>query len=260
MTRSWLPVAVTSSARRAARDRGPLAVSFGFYAIVASVLATLWRIAAKAHGGALVGYSAAQLVWYIYASEAAISALNPRQIELIGDDIASGAIAVELLRPAPVLGMRMAAEWGRSLPRLTGCVLVGAALATAAVGGPTNPRAAVLAVPSLALAVACNLAAQHAFAGAAFWIRDARSTWFLYQKLVFVLGGMLLPLQVLPGWLQTLTAWLPFRAMAYAPARLASGQWEPALLLSQVFWLAVLTVAAAAVFRAGERRLQLVGG
>ena len=115
-------------------------------------------------------------------------------------------------------------------------------------------------VASLVLAVACNLAAQHAFAGAAFWIRDARSTWFLYQKLVFILGGMLMPLQVLPGWLHALAGALPFMAMAYAPARLASGHLDPQLLVVQLAWLAVLAGAAAAVFGAGERRLQVVGG
>jgi ABC-2 type transport system permease protein len=108
--------------------------------------------------------------------------------------------------------------------------------------------------------VACNILAQHAFAAAAFWIRDAGSTWFLYQKLVFVLGGMLIPLEALPGWLQASAAALPFRAMSYAPARLAAGHVEPVLLLEQLGWLAVLLVAAVAVFGAGERRLQVVGG
>jgi ABC-2 type transport system permease protein len=77
---------------------------------------------------------------------------------------------------------------------------------------------------------------------------------------VFVLGGMLLPLEVFPGWLESITRLLPFRAMAYAPARLASGHLEPGLLLEQVGWLAVLTVVAIAAFGAGERRLQVVGG
>jgi ABC-type uncharacterized transport system permease subunit len=48
--------------------------------------------------------------------------------------------------------------------------------------------------------------------------------------------------------------------MAYVPARLASGHVEPRLLGEQLAWLAVLAVVAAAAFRAGERRLQVVGG
>ena len=98
------------------------------------------------------------------------------------------------------------------------------------VGPPPSAAALALAVPAALLALACNLAAQHAFAGAAFWLRDARSTWFLYQKLVFLLGGMLLPLEFLPRALADVAKVLPFAAMAYAPARLASGHVEPRLL------------------------------
>ena len=71
---------------------------------------------------------------------------------------------------------------------------------------------------------------------------------------------MLLPLEVLPGWLHDLALALPFAAMAYVPARLASGHVEPALLLLQAGWLVGLAVAAATAFSAGQRRLQVVGG
>ncbi len=53
---------------------------------------------------------------------------------------------------------------------------------------------------------------------------------------------------------------LPFAAMAYAPARLASGHVEPVLLAVQLGWLVVLLGCAVAVFAAGERRLEVVGG
>jgi ABC-2 type transport system permease protein len=110
------------------------------------------------------------------------------------------------------------------------------------------------------LAITCNIIAQHAFAGSAFWLRNAGSAWYLYQKLVFVLGGMILPLQVLPSALEHTAMLLPFMAMAYAPSRLASGHVEPWLLLVQVGWLGVLGLAAQSAFGRGERRLQVVGG
>ena len=53
---------------------------------------------------------------------------------------------------------------------------------------------------------------------------------------------------------------LPFAAMAYAPARLASGHVEPELLALQAGWLVVLLGCAVGVFAAGERRLEVVGG
>jgi ABC-2 type transport system permease protein len=248
------------SARRTTADRAGTAVGVGFYVVVVAALSALWRAAAHATGGQVAGYGAVALTWYITMSEAATVSLNIRMIEEIGDHIASGAVASELLRPASVLGVRMAVEVGRALPRLVACVAVGSVMALLAAGRPPSAAGVALAIPSLVLAITCNLLAQHAFAAVAFWIRDARSTWFLYHKLVFVLGGMLLPLQVLPSWLSAVALRLPFMAMAYAPARLASGHVEPALLLVQVGWLAVMAAAAVASFAAGERRLQTVGG
>jgi len=257
---AWAPAAARSASRRAARDPIAVAVAVGFYAIVATVISTLWRTAATAHGGQVAGYTGVQLTWYLYFAEAAVTALQQRQIEMTGDDIVSGAIAVEMLRPVSVVGLRLATEFGRCLPRLAACTAIGLTLAWITSGPPVEVAALLLALPSLLLAVACNLAAQHAFAGAAFWVRDARSAWFLYQKLVFLLGAMLIPAEALPGWLHSAALALPFLAMAYVPARLAAGHLEPQLLLLQMGWLVVLGAAAVAVFAAGERRLQVVGG
>jgi ABC-2 type transport system permease protein len=257
-----LLVSAGTSARRAVASPGGLVTCVGFYIAVIGVLGSLWRVAAAANGGQLAGYSGLALSWYIAASEAVTVSLNIRMIEEIGDDIGSGAVVVELLRPASVLAVRVASEVGRALPRMAACVVVGLAVCSVVAGVP--PAGAVpgmlLALPAMVLAVSCNVVAQHAFAGAAFWVRDARSTWFLYQKLVFLLGGMLLPLEVLPDSVERVARLLPFMAMAYAPARLASGHAEPVLLVVQVGWLVVLGGVAVAVFAAGEQRLQAVGG
>ena len=260
MTARYLRVALFTGAQRAVAAPGGLVVALAFYGIVVAILASLWDAAAAANGGSVAGYTAAALTWYVATSEAATVSLNIRTIEEVGDDIASGAVAVELLRPASVVGIRIASQIGRALPRLAGCALAGIVVSRLLGGSAPNLVGLALAGPSLVLAISCNLVAQHAFAGAAFWIRDARSTWFLYQKLVFVVGGMLLPLEVLPGGLELVAKLLPFMAMAYAPARLAAGYVEPWLIAVQLAWLVLLSVAAVAVFDAGERRLQVVGG
>lgn len=260
MNGRWIGVAVTTAARRGLADPGALAVQTAFYLLVTSVLGLLWRAATESAGGTLSGYDGDALFWYIAAAEAAVIALPVRLIEQIGDDVGSGAIAVELLRPASVLGVRLATELGGALPRLCCYLVAGGLLGLLLTGELPGAAALGLAVPAVLLAAVCNLLAQHAFAGAAFWVRDAKATWFLYQKLVFILGGMLIPLELLPAWLQSTARALPFAAMAYTPARLLAGHFEPALLAVQAAWIAVLWLAAAAVFRAGERRLQVAGG
>jgi len=234
-----MAAALRTSAGQTWAERGSLAVALVFYVVVVSALA---------------------LTWYIATSEAAVMSVSQRLIEDTGRGVADGEVAIEMLRPTSVLGMRVAAELGRSLVRLGGILPVGAGIVALTAGAPARPVALLLAVPSLLLAVAINITAQHAFAGAAFWIRHVGAAWFLYLKLVFVLGGMLLPLEVLPDRVAAVARLLPFQAMAYAPARLASGHLEPWLLLEQAAWLGVTWLVAAAVFRAGERRLQETGG
>jgi ABC-2 type transport system permease protein len=255
-----LVVTARVAARQSWADRGGLVFTGFLYLAVVTALGSLWRGAAEANSGEVAGYGAVALVWYIATSEAATIALNARLIEQLGEDVASGGVAVELLRPVSLVGLRVAAELGRSLPRLAVCVLVGAVLTPLVAGAPPSAAALALAVPALVLAITCNIVAMHTFAASAFWLRETRSTWFLYQKLVFVLGGMLLPLEVLPDALERVAWALPFVAMAYVPARIASGHVQPELLLLQAGWLLALVAVAVRVFSSGERRLQVVGG
>jgi ABC-2 type transport system permease protein len=260
MTRRGYAEALRGSAHRSVVDGGGLVVAVGFYLVIVATLSGLWHVAADANGGELSGYTALALTWYVITSEAAIVSVNARHIEEIGTDIAQGTVAVELLRPASVLGVRVASQVGRGIPRVAALWGAGAVLAFVVSGTAPDPTTLWLTAPSLVLAITANLLAQHAVAAIAFWVRDAGSVWFLYMKAVFILGGMIIPLQLLPDWLERVSLLSPFAAMAYAPARLAAGLWEPELLVAQVVWIGVLAMGARAAFRAGERRLQVVGG
>lgn len=260
MTARAAAVTFDVAVRRGFAERRGHAVTLGFYVLVVGVMSSLWSTAAAAHGGSIAGYTAVALTWYLATSEAATVAINARLIEDLGIEIADGTVTTEIQRPVSVLLIRVSGELGRTLPRLAACAVVGVAVAWLLGGAPPDKAALALAAPSLVLAVTCNLVAMHAFSGVGFWLRDTRSAWFLYQKLVFLLGGMLIPLEVLPDAVQAVALALPFAAMAYAPARLASGHVEPHLLLAQVGWLVVLGVVATRIFAAGERRLQAIGG
>lgn len=246
--------------RRIVAAPGGLVGRVLFYGVIVGVLASLWRAAAETGGGTIVGYSAAAITWYIVFSEASVNGTNFRMIEHIGTEIGTGAFTVQMLRPVRAVTFRMAGELGDGVVRLSAMVLAGSVLGAWLVGPPPDAGSFALALASGLLAIACNIAAQHAFAAMAFWQHEAKGAWFLYQKLVFVLGGMLLPLQIFPAWLES-AAWVtPFWTMSYAPARLAAGFYEPALLLGQAAWLVVLYGAAVGAFAAGERHVQRGGG
>jgi ABC-2 type transport system permease protein len=252
--------AALSGARRTLSVPGELVVRAGFYLVILVVFSSLWRAAVDASGGTIAGYGYVELLWYIAAAEAAVIAPRERTIEEIGDAVGSGSVAIEMLRPVAVVGLRLSIALGEALARWIASAVVGVVFLIAFVGGPPDAGMLFLAVPAALLGIALNLAAQHAFAGAAFWLQDTKAAWFLYQKLVFLLGGMLLPLELLPPVLADVARLLPFWGMSYVPARLAYGDFEPWLLAVQTGWLAAAAATAALVFQAGERRFQVAGG
>lgn len=235
-------------------------VAFGlFFIIPPAVLAMVWKAAAEGSGGSIVGYSASALVWYIAVAETAILTVRNRLIEEIGADVGSGRILVEMTRPISVLSLRISVELGFMLPRFIVGFTLACCVGLVLGGRPPSLFGVMIALPSLLLALVLNVVGQHVFAAASFWVQEAKGAWFLYNKLVFVLGGMLLPLEVLPAWLETIAKILPFMAMAYIPSRLAAGFIEPELIAVQLLWLVALGTVASRTFARGERHLMRGG-
>jgi ABC-type uncharacterized transport system permease subunit len=167
-----------SGMRRALGQPDELAVRLVLYVILLVVFAALWHTAMDGHGGEIAGYDFSSLFWYIAGAEAAVISTKPRMIEEIGDEISSGEVATALLRPVSFVGFRFAVEMGEAAVRLAGTIVICAVVGVLYAGAPPSAAGAALYVPMAFLAIACNLAAQHAFAGSAFWLNDAKSGWF----------------------------------------------------------------------------------
>ncbi len=97
----------------------------------------------------------------------------------------------------------------------------------------------------------------------AFFMEDVNSLLFIYHKIVFVLGGLLIPVDFLPDWLQAIARVLPFNLVVYAPAKLFvawdGGQAVFSLGL-QVVWIGILAGLLTVLYRYGTRRLTINGG
>ena len=86
---------------------------------------------------------------------------------------------------------------------------------------------------------------------------------WIYQKLVFILGGMLIPLDFFPAWLQKMAQALPFpicHVRAGTPVRRAGCRAFLQLPAGQAAWLVALGGLLALAYRGGVRRLSVNGG
>jgi ABC-2 type transport system permease protein len=97
----------------------------------------------------------------------------------------------------------------------------------------------------------------------AFWLDDVSPLYWLWQKSMFVLGGLFVPLALYPDWLRLVALWSPFSALVSGPGSMAIDP-DPkifALLVLKLVGCALLAQnALERVMLRGLRRLTVNGG
>lgn len=253
----WL--AVTSARRRDLLVGA--AFSSTLIAIITATLGFLW-VAALPDGQSIQGYDAVAMVWYVAVAEAVVNGVDQRLMVRIGDDLRAGDLTSELLRPVTLVWMITSREVGRSIIRFALSLPVCCGVAWLIAGPPPSWGGLALLALTGPLAVLVQMLIVMAASASALWLGDSTAAWFVLQKLVFLLGGMLLPLEFWPGGVGDVLTVLPWAATAYVPAHLAV---DPSLarlaelVALQAFWVAAFVGLTALAWRRGERRLMRVG-
>jgi ABC-2 type transport system permease protein len=245
---------------------GETLTSTVFAALAMFTLTALWRAVAEHHDlVAMTGLNLPQLVWYLAFSEAlALSFAIPWDGLDIDREIRSGDVAYRLARPQSYPLYHLGVGLGERLTRLMLRLPVHAVIAWVLVGWPGLSATAVgAALLAAGFAAVADLAWVLVFSFSSFWVEDSFGLHFLYRRCVFLLGGLLIPLDAYPLWIRRFAEALPFKAVLYGPARLfvqadAQGIW--ALLRTQLTMATAGFVLLGLIYRAGARRLAAHGG
>jgi ABC-2 type transport system permease protein len=243
------------------QERGALAGMLLAYAVMLAMWAHIYRLL-PAETLARASLSHSKTVWYLALTEIVAFSIGHayRQIQ---DDVRDGGVAVYLVRPFGYVGLIAAQELGRMAAKMTALAGPGAALAFALTGGvPFGPAAVPFLAASLLAGAAILLAAQILIGLSTAWLGTARPVFFIVQKLIFVFGGLLLPLDAYPSWLARIGSLTPFPAMLYAPGSIAldaTFTHVAAIWALQAFWLGASWLAIAAAGAAFERRIVHAG-
>jgi ABC-2 type transport system permease protein len=231
-----------------------------FFFVILGVFSALWRAVGQDGGGAAAGRST--MVWYLAITEWVLLSAPMLHFE-IEAEVRRGDVAYQIARPVSYVGAHVARGIGTLALRAP--VL----LITAYVGGllfaGQPPHSAVLArVIALGLVATAIVTTYHvAFGLLAFWLGDIAPVYWIWQKLSFVLGGLLLPLTYYPDIVNRVAVFTPFPALLMGPASFMLDRpffQMPALAGLLVFWLVVGSAAATMMFRRAARTLQLNGG
>ncbi len=248
------------AAVQAATERGELYGRALFFAAILAVFTALWRAVAEA--GMPLAAEPAQMVWYLAASEWILMSTPARHLE-IQEEIRRGDVAYQLSRPVSFPRATLAQCLGTLAVR--GPVLGAVAFACAFLFTGTAPSVhALLWLVPFGVCASLVLAELYVAMGMmSFWLTDATPLYWVLGKLLFILGGLMLPLELYPSWLQVIARYTPFPYLLAGPAGFllrAPSSSALALGAALVAWAVFLGALVELLFWRARRSLQLSGG
>ena len=215
-----------------------------------------------------------QVVAYIWLGQGLL-ALLPWNVDAeIAQQIRSGDVAYELLRPLDLYGFWFARTLAfRAAPtilRLTP-MLIFAYWVLPLLGREEwalIPPADVLTTLAFVLAVVGMLFLSTAFTMvmhiSLMWTISGEGVNRIMPGIVPIFAGLIVPLPLFPDWLQPMLYWQPFRGMADAPFRIYSGHipineaWLE--IVMQWAWFAVIVAFGYWLLSRARRNLVVQGG
>ena len=248
------------SATQAGRERNELYGRMAFFAVILGVFSSLWRAVAEA--GMPVAADPKSLVWYLAATEWILLSAPPIHIE-IQAAIRRGDVVYRLGHPVSYVLAEFATGFGLLAVRAPFLGLT-AFLCAFAFTGWTPPLTALLMVVPFGFVASTLITALYLAIGLlAFWLQDVAPVYWVWQKLMFVLGGLMLPLELYPAFIQRAAAFTPFPWLLGAPASVVLGTHPVtpgALTRHLVIWSGVTAIAVSWVFRRAVSTVTINGG
>lgn len=210
--------------------------------------------------------SLSQAVTFIWLGQAMIQILPWNLDKEIEDQIRSGNVAYELVRPINLYGLWFARAFAmRLIPALLRCIpifLVGG-LAFGLIA-PISWGAAMAFLFSVILALFLASAMTTLVIISLFWTFSGEGIQRLMPHLTILLSGMVVPLPLFPKWMQPFLNLQPFRGIMDIPCRLYTGvipvTQAPYFLAFQIAWTVAFIMLGQFLIKKALRQFVVQGG
>lgn len=235
---------------------------FGF--MMVSVLMAFYR-----NTSAMQPMSLSQTITYTWLGQAMLGMLPWNIDREMGDSVRTGAVAYDLTRPldlyahwyARAIALRLAPTLLKSIPMFiiaTFILPVQYAMVWPSFAGLCAWLAAT--VGALFLSCAITVFMQTTL----FWTVSGDGITRLLPHFVTFFSGMVIPLPLLPDWMQGFLRFQPFAGLFSIPGQIFSGSLPPSAvwetLVVQVVWTGVFILMGRAILQKGLSKLTVAGG
>jgi ABC-2 type transport system permease protein len=233
-----------------------------FYFVFIFVFFSLWRMVYS--GNEIAGYNLTQMVWYVCMTELVVFCSGAGIFGVMNQEVKSGSIAYELLRPWNYIYKQFASTLGNMTFSASVFTLMAIVLGFIFVGPLPGFNAAAIPfiILSFILSITMNFFFLMSLGLLAFYFEENSPFYFIYQKLLFVFG-MLIPIEFLPLWAQGILRYLPFSLITWGPAKMVvdfSFEYAMQILPLQIIWCVVAISLAHFVFSRGVKKVNVHGG
>lgn len=243
----------------ALRARAELYGRAVFFVVILGVFTSLWRAVAEA--GMPIAAEPRSLVWYLALTEWIVLSVPPIHVE-VQETIRRGDIVCQLGRPVSWVGAMFFEGMGLLFARAPILFVTAWVCAWSFTGWTPPLRLLALVLPVGLAAAALVTALQLGLGILAFWLGDIGPVSWVWQKLLFVFGGLLMPIQLYPAAVRAIAPWTPFPAVLSGPASIviAPGVDVVRLVRDLVGWSALTGVMLVWLSRRAIAALEANGG
>lgn len=207
--------------------------------------------------------SSIQLIWYIALNEWVLIAIPDVHLE-IEQDLNKGYLAYRLTRPISYLGSKFFEALGIYFVQLLTLGLVN--LLFVSYWSPIFPINSIELILMFIFGCLAGIVAilfQMIVGISAFWFLEVAPIHWIWEKFLFMLGGLFLPVLYFPSWMQTLARLTPFPAiLGDRSGLILNFGIDEALKLSfsLLGWTVIALILLNIVYQRGLRILNIEGG
>lgn len=193
-----------------------------FFVFIIYIYMMLWTNIYGSKGDNIAGFTLNQMIWYLVVTEI-VTLSRSNVFNEVNQDVKNGNIAYMLNKPYNYILYCFSNSLGEMGVKLLTNAIVGLIIGVLCVGPLKNFNFIHLPfiIISILLGIFINFFIHISLSLTSFWLEENSAFFWIYSKLVFTLGGMLIPLELFPEWLKNISLNLPFAYVTYAPAKLA---------------------------------------
>lgn len=180
----------------------------------------------------------------------------------IGQSVRSGQIATDLMRPSHLFYQSMCKEWGQVAYQFAYkfVPIYFLYFIVFPLHVPDAWFTYAWTAAALLLGAYISICVNYLIGAAALWTTESQWLYWVNFALSQLLSGFLIPIDWLPGWLQSASAASFYPFLHYIPAKIYLGLEPAKALIGACGWAAGLTLLSVAATGLMRRKVEVQGG